>query len=155
MSRKTYSEMLELPTFEERYEYLKLGGGFGVETYGSSRYLKQRFYMSSEWKDVRNEVIIRDGGCDLAIPELEIFSGIYVHHIQPLTRELVYNHDRLIFDPENLVCVTYNTHKAIHYGDAFMLADAKPIERRPNDTCPWKGGTSGRNQVDTGHPRFR
>lgn len=141
---RSYSEMIELPTFEDRFEYLKLGGQFGMMTFGSSRYLNQRFYTSREWRDVRDEVIIRDNGCDLAIPELAINSTIFIHHINPLTRELVAAHDWSMLDPENLVCVGYNTHKAIHYGDAFMLELAMPAERKPNDTCPWKGGSGAR-----------
>ena len=144
MTRKrSYSEMLEFPTFDERFEYLKLGGKFGTLTFGSSRYLNQSFYSSHEWRDVRNEVVVRDNGCDLAVDGLEINSTIFIHHINPLTRELVYNHDWSVLDPENLVCVCYNTHKALHYGDGSMLELAKPAVRMPNDTCPWRGATNG------------
>jgi len=131
---------MELETFEERYEYLKLGGKFGYETFGPYRYLNQMFYSSQEWGFVRDEVIIRDDGCDLSLPGRDIFGTIYVHHIEPVTPERLLRRDKLLLDPSNLICVTYNTHKAIHYGDKFMLFMAEPVERFPNDTCPWKGG---------------
>jgi len=141
LTRKTYDEMVELPTFEERFEYLKLGGKAGMATFGDARYMNQAFYNSEEWRHVRNEVIIRDDGCDLGIPGREIHGTIYIHHMNPMTRELLSRGDPSILDPRNLVCVSYNTHKAIHYGDASTLALAEPVVRKPNDTCPWKGGT--------------
>lgn len=137
---RNYDEMAELASFEDRFEYLKLGGRGGIATFGSARYANQAFYMSREWRSVRDEVIVRDEGCDLGIPGREIYGTIYVHHINPMTRELLSKGDPSILDPRNLVCVSYNTHKAIHYGDLSMLALAEPVERRPNDTCPWKGG---------------
>lgn len=140
MSRRNYDEMSMLDTFEERFEYLKLGGAAGVLTFGDSRYLNQAFYHSEEWASVRHEVIVRDEGCDLGIPGREIHGTIYIHHINPMTVELVAKGDPSIADPRNLVCTSYNTHRAIHYGDASMLALAEPVRRRPNDTCPWKGG---------------
>lgn len=140
MSRRRYEELAELDSFEERFEYLRLDGKGGEATFGSARYMNQAFYMSEEWHSVRNDVIIRDNGCDLGIPGREIHGVIYVHHIVPLTRELFSIGSPLLIDPDNLICVSYNTHKAIHYGDASMLALAEPVIRRPNDTCPWKGG---------------
>jgi hypothetical protein len=135
---RSYSELIKLPTIEDRYNYLKLSGTVADITFGSRRLLNQNFYMSREWKDVRRSVIIRDASCDLAIPEYEIFSKPMVHHINPITIEDVMNEnwDKLL-DPENLITVSYNTHQAIHYGNSSMLPRG-PIERRPGDTCPWK-----------------
>lgn len=136
-SIKTYSELITLPTFEERYEYLRLGGKIGVETFGFDRYLNQMFYQSSEWDDVRNEVIIRDCGCDLAVLDREISGRILVHHINPITIEDIIHRSKFLFDPEYLISTSRNTHNAIHYGDSSLLIK-DPIERTLNDTCPWK-----------------
>lgn len=133
--------MMEAETFDERFEYLKLGGKAGVATFGDARYMNQMFYASDEWRSVRDDVILRDEGCDLGIPGREINGTIYVHHINPMTKELLAHGDPSVIDPNNLVCVSYNTHKALHYGDISMLKLIEPVVRKPNDTCPWKGGT--------------
>lgn len=134
---KTYSEMLSLPTFIERFEYLKIGGQVGDATFGYDRYLNQILYRTPEWKRFRRDIIIRDMGCDLACDDREIVGKIIVHHINPLTIEDVYNLDPKIFDPENVVCVSLDTHNAIHYGDQSLLMK-DPVVRTKNDTCPWK-----------------
>lgn len=134
---RTYSELIKIPTFKERFEYLKLGGQVGVETFGFDRYLNQTLYRSSEWKRFRRDVIIRDNGCDLAMDDYEIVGKILVHHIDPLTIEDVLKRHPKIFDPENVICTSLNTHNAIHYGDASLLI-TEPIIRTKYDTCPWK-----------------
>ena len=136
---RTYSELITLPTFKERYEYLRLGGRVGEETFGFDRYLNQAFYKSDEWLSVRNYVIIRDCGCDLAIPDREIPNGvrILVHHMNPLTIDDVIHKSKYLLDPEYLICTIKNTHDAIHYGDDSILI-RNPVERRANDTCPWR-----------------
>lgn len=135
---KTYSELITLPTIEDRFDYLRLNGQVGIETFGSQRHINQNLYIrDTRWKRVRNQVIVRDDGCDLALPEFKIFGKVIVHHINPLTLEQFMNNDPLIFDPENLICVSFNTHQAIHYGDISLLPSL-PIERRPNDTCLWR-----------------
>ena len=134
---RTYSDLIRLQTFEERFEYLRIHGQVGVDTFGFDRYLNQLFYTSPEWRTIRNHVVTRDGGCDLAIPELEIPGRIYIHHINPLTKEDILNKTEFLLDPEYLICTTHTTHNAIHYGDESLLMTA-PIERKPNDTCPWK-----------------
>lgn len=134
---RTYSELILLPAFLERYKYLKLGGMVGVETFGYDRYLNQILYRTAEWKRFRNEIIVRDNGCDLASDGYEIYGKILVHHITPITVEDVLNRDSKIFDPDNVICTTLDTHNAIHYGDESLLM-LGPIERKPNDTCPWR-----------------
>jgi hypothetical protein len=135
---KSYSEMKQLPTFLERYRYLKLSGKVGDETFGYSRYLNQILYRSREWKQLRSKVIDRDKGCDLACEDHEIRGrNILIHHINPITLEDIYNRDPKVFDMENLVCVSLGTHNAIHYGDESKLAIGI-TERSENDTCPWK-----------------
>ena len=130
--------MIELPTIEERFDYLRLNGRVGIETFGGQRHINQNLYVKDiRWKQLRNRIIIRDGGCDLAIPDFKIYGKVIVHHINPITVEDFMNNDPMIFDPENLVCVSFNTHQAIHYGDASLLPEL-PIERRPNDTCLWR-----------------
>lgn len=136
---RTYSEMILLRTFEERYEYLRLDGEVGFETFGFDRYLNQKFYHSREWKTVRDRVITRDMGCDLASEGREIFGRIYIHHMNPMKQLDIIHGSMRIVDPEFLVCVSHNTHNAIHYGDRSLLI-TEPIERKPNDTCPWKSG---------------
>lgn len=137
MRIKTYSELITLPTFEERFEYLQLKGTVGQETFGFDRYLNQILYSSKEWKSLRNKIIVRDNGCDLALDGFEIHGRILIHHINPITIDDVIKRREMVFDPENLICVTHNTHNAIHYGDKSLLITG-PIERRANDTCPWK-----------------
>lgn len=140
MSIRTYSELIQLPTFEERFRYLKLDGRIGEDTFGSSRYLNQYFYTSDEWRTIRRDVIIRDKGCDLGMLDREIPDGVLitVHHLNPITMEDILNRSKFLLDPEYLICVTDITHKAIHYGDESLLLATTPIERRPNDTCPWR-----------------
>lgn len=134
---KTFSEMSKLKTFEERYRYLKLTAIVGEPTFGSKRYLNQRLYRSPEWKRVKEKVIIRDDGCDLGMPGYEISGRIYIHHMNPLLKEDLLNMNfEKIFDLENLVCVSYNTHEAIHFGDESLLPKL-PIERKPGDTKLW------------------
>lgn len=137
MRIKTYSELIILPTFEERFEYLQLKGTVGQETFGFDRYLNQILYNSKEWKHLRNEIIVRDNGCDLAFEGFEIHGRILIHHINPITIDDVIKRREIVFDPENLICVTHNTHNAIHYGDKSLLITG-PVDRRANDTCPWK-----------------
>lgn len=135
---RTYSEMIQLPTFIDRFRYLKLGGEVGKETFGHDRYLNQILYNSQEWKRFRRDIILRDHGCDLACEGFEIIHGsMLIHHINPITIEDVIRRDPKIFDPENVVSTVLRTHNAIHYGDESLLM-IEPIERRPNDTCPWK-----------------
>lgn len=134
---KTYSELIYFPTFEERYDYLRLGGKVGEETFGFDRYLNQVFYKSKEWMRVRDEVIVRDLGCDLGIEGREIYGRILVHHMNPLSMDDIVNRSRYLLDPEFLICTSKNTHDAIHYGDAELLF-TEPIERTKNDTCLWK-----------------
>lgn len=135
---RTYSELITLPTFEERYRYLRLGGRVGEDTFGFDRYLNQIFYRSPEWKAVRDFVIVRDNGCDLACPDREIFgSRILVHHMNPISVEDILDRSDVLLNPEYLVTTIKNTHDAIHYGDESLLVTA-PIERTKNDTCPWR-----------------
>lgn len=134
---KTYLEMMSFRTFEERFEYLKLNGIVGDETFGSHRYLNQVLYQSPEWRRFRNEILIRDNGCDLAIDGREISSHALIHHINPLTIDDIRNRSPLIFDPNNVVVVSHMTHEAIHYGDSNLLTK-DPIIRRSNDQCPWR-----------------
>ena len=134
---RTYSELIRLPTFEERFRYLKLDGLAGKDTFGFDRYLNQEFYRSKEWKEVRDFVIVRDNGCDLGMDGYEIAGRIYIHHMNPITvNDIVHSSDFLL-NPDYLVCVSHNTHNAVHYGDEDLLVTA-PVERRKNDTCPWK-----------------
>lgn len=137
-NNRCYSELITLPTFKERFEYLKLGGRVGRDTFGFDRYLNQQLYQRNpKWKSARDRVIIRDNGCDLGVEGHEIFGKIIVHHMNPITMDDIINERDWIFDPEFLICTIHNTHNAIHYGDERLLIDA-PIERQPNDTCPWK-----------------
>ena len=134
---KSYSELIELPTFIERYRYLKLGGRVGEETFGFDRWLNQKLYKDPEWLRTRDKVIIRDNGCDLGMEGHEIYGKILVHHINPIPKEDILRRDPCLFDPENLICTIKNTHDAIHYGDESLLIIAPTIRTR-NDTCPWK-----------------
>lgn len=135
---RTYSELCKLKTFKERYDYLRLCGQVGKETFGFDRYLNQIIYKLPEWKSVRDKVIVRDCGCDLGMEGYEIGEKILVHHMNPITMDDVINHSQDIFNPEYLICVSHQTHNAIHYGDESQLI-LDPVERSPNDTCPWKG----------------
>lgn len=132
-----YSELIQLPTFEERYRYLKLDGKVGVETFGFDRYLNQMLYKNPKWKSARDKVIIRDNGCDLGIEDRDIQGKIYVHHMNPISIEDIENESEFLFDPEYLICSSHTTHNAIHYGDESLLI-LDPVERTKNDTCPWR-----------------
>ena len=134
---RTYSQLKQLQTFEERYDYLKLGGVVGEDTFGFDRYLNQNFYRSREWKRVRDEVIMRDNGCDLGVDGHEIRGKILIHHMNPITSEDIHRVSDYLLNPEYLICVTHRTHNAIHYGDESLIVTA-PIERTQNDTCPWR-----------------
>lgn len=134
---KTYSELIQLPTFQARFEYLLIGQGVGDESFGWRRYLNQTLYHSPEWRSFRNRVIIRDHGCDLACDGFEIREPIIIHHINPITYDDILNRAPCIFDPENVICTRDHTHKAIHYGKVVLSEDI-PITRSLNDTCPWK-----------------
>ena len=137
MSIRTYSELITIPTFEERFEYLQLKGSVGKDTFGYDRYLNQVLYRSPEWKRLRNQIIIRDNGCDLACDGYDVYGKVLIHHLNPITVEDVLARSRKVFDPDNLVCVSHNTHNAIHYGDVDLLVTG-PIIRTKNDTCPWR-----------------
>lgn len=134
---RTYSELARLPTFEERYQYLRLSGAVGKETFGFDRYLNQVFYRSPEWKAVRDQVIIRDEGCDLGIQGKEIQGRVLIHHMNPITAEDIRARSEFLIDPEFLITTVHSTHQAIHYGDESLLVFA-PIARSRNDTCPWR-----------------
>lgn len=137
MTIRSYSELIKLRTFEERFEYLKLGGKVGEETFGFDRYLNQAFYTSEEWKSIRHKVIVRDLGCDLASEDREIHGRIMIHHMNPITKKDILERSKFLLDPEYLITTTKSTHDAIHYGSKDLLGQA-PVERKPNDTCPWK-----------------
>ena len=134
---RTYSELVQLSTFEERYRYLRLLGAVGKETFGVDRYLNQLFYRSPEWKEVRNQVIIRDNGCDLGIEGREIQGRVLIHHMNPITAEDIRERSDLLLNPEFLITTAHNTHQAIHYGDESLLI-LTPTIRSRNDTCPWR-----------------
>lgn len=136
MSIKTYSELIKLYSFEDRYRYLKLNGRIGEDTFGFDRYLNQIFYRSQKWKSVRDFVIVRDNGCDLGMDDREIYGKILIHHMNPITIKDIEKESSFLLDPEYLICTSQNTHNAIHYGDESKLILA-PIERTKNDMCPW------------------
>lgn len=137
MSIRTYSELMKLATFKERYEYLKLNGAVGQETFGFDRYMNQQFYTSQEWKAVRDLVIVRDGGCDLGIEDCNILGKIYIHHMNPISQKDIQTRSDFLLNPEYLISTTLSTHNAIHYGDENLLPQT-PVERCKNDTCPWR-----------------
>ena len=139
MNIKTYSELITLPTFEERYLYLRLGGKVGEDTFGFDRYLNQVFYRSEEWKAIRRQVIIRDNGCDLGCEDREIPNGvkILIHHMNPITKKDILDRSDFLLNPEYLITTIKHTHDAIHYGDDSSIFTSV-IERSKNDTCPWK-----------------
>lgn len=137
MSIKTYSELVALPTFEERFEYLRLDGSVGEQTFGFDRYINQLFYQSYEWKKVRDFVIIRDNGCDLGVDGYEIRGKILIHHMNPITVNDIQTRSEFLLNPDYLISTTHITHNAIHYGDERLLPKG-PIERTKYDTCPWR-----------------
>ena len=134
---RTYSELCQLSTFEERFDYLRLDGVVGKDTFGFDRYLNQQFYRSSEWKRIRDLVILRDNGCDLGVEDYEIRGRILIHHINPISVEDIHTMSDLLMNPEYLICTSHRTHNAIHYGDESLIITT-PIERTQNDTCPWR-----------------
>jgi len=134
---RSYSELMKLETFEERFEYLRLNGVVGKETFGSKRMLNQILYKNPKWLRKRKDIIIRDEGRDLGIEGREIRGPILVHHINPITIEDILNENPIVYDDENLICTMKLTHDAIHYSDESILMK-DPVIRKPNDTCPWK-----------------
>lgn len=134
---RTYEDLIAFSTFEERYEYLQLDGSVGAETFGFDRYLNQAFYRSAEWKAIRDYVLVRDLGCDLACDGFEIRGKILIHHMNPITEQDILKRCPNLLDPNNLICVSHLTHNAIHFGERNLLPKM-PIERSPNDTCPWR-----------------
>lgn len=152
--KKTYSELIKLRTFKERYEYLKIGGRVGELTFGPNRFINQRLYHGERWKILKAEIIIRDMGCDLGCDDRVIDGDIevngvwrhvkrpiYLHHINPVSDEDILYEKPNVYDPNNLICCSFETHQAIHYGSFDLLADTELIERTPNDTIPWKKAT--------------
>lgn len=134
---RCYSDLLRLPTFIDRFHYLRIKGTVGDSTFGFDRYLNQQFYHSYEWGCIRDQVIARDNGCDLGIADRPISGRIYVHHMNPISIDDVYKASDWLLNPEYLICTSFETHTAIHYGSEDLLY-LDPIERRPNDMCPWK-----------------
>lgn len=134
---RSYTELSSIDSYEERYKYLKIGSTVGAPTFGFDRYINQKFYSSAEWKNVRNRIIARDNGCDMGVPGHEIHGRIIIHHMNPIEVKNLFEKDLSVIDPEMLICVSEQTHRAIHYGDESMI-DKPPITRRPGDTCLWK-----------------
>lgn len=137
---RTYSELIRLPTFQERFDYLKLNGAVAEQTFGSRRMLNQIFYATPEWKEARRKAVVRDLGNDLGLDSWPIMGRVYVHHMNPITVKDIIERSPLLLDPENLICCSDMTHKAITYGDLNLLPKAFK-ERTPNDTCPWRNGS--------------
>lgn len=136
-SIKTYSELITLPTFKERFNYLRLDGIVGEDTFGFDRYLNQIFYKSAEWRSLRNQIIVRDNGCDLGVEGYEIQGKILIHHMNPITSEDIVNRSEYLLNPDFLISTMLSTHNAIHYSDEALIVK-EPIERCKNDTCPWR-----------------
>jgi hypothetical protein len=134
---KRYSELIQFKSFEERFEYLKISGFVGVETFGFDRIFNQRFYRSREWRQLRDHIILRDNGCDLGVNGFEINGRIIIHHMNPIGLEDIEESSDYLMNPEYLITTTHTTHNAIHFGDSSLLPK-NPIERKPNDTCPWR-----------------
>ena len=132
-----YSELIQIPSFKERFQYCRLSGQVGIDTFGFDRYLNQVLYRSAKWRSLRNQIIIRDNGCDLAHADFPVNKKILIHHLNPITEQDVLNESTVLYDPENLICVSHSTHNAIHYGTEALLPKGE-IERKPNDTCPWR-----------------
>lgn len=137
---RTYTELIQIPTFIDRYRYLKLGGSVGEETFGWERYLNQKFYRSNEWREFRRQIILRDHGCDLADLEHEFAPGeqVIIHHLNPIIAKDIVYQTEFLMNPEYVISTRERTHNAIHYGDESMIFDYEPVIRKPNDTCPWK-----------------
>lgn len=136
--KRTYSELITISSFIDRYRYLRLGGKAGEVTFGNERYLNQMLYKSPEWKKFRREIILRDNGCDLGCEGFEIRGLIIIHHINPITVDDIVNRNKCVFDDNNVISVSTMTHNAIHYGDEDLLMVNEIVERRPNDTVPWR-----------------
>ena len=134
---RTYEELSKLKTFKERFEYLQLDGRVASDTFGFDRYLNQQFYKSDKWRKIRDIVILRDNGCDLGVKGYDIHGKLYIHHMNPLNQDDILNQTDYLLNPNYLICTSHNTHNAIHYG-SYELVNKEPIERVPNDTCPWK-----------------
>lgn len=134
---RTYSELVKLDTFEKRFKYLKLDGIVGSDTFGYDRYLNQNFYRSKEWRSIRDRIIVRDNGCDLGIPDRRIGGRILIHHLNPIATDDIVDYTEYLTNPEYLICVSHDTHNAIHYGDESLLIPDY-MERKPNDMCPWR-----------------
>ena len=134
---RTYSELITLPTFEDRYLYLKLDGKIGEETFGFDRYLNQIFYKSKEWLNLRDHIIVRDNGCDLGLDGYKIHGRILIHHMNPITKEDIIQRSEFLLNPEYLISTVKTTHDAIHYGNENPLMEV-PVVRTKNDTCPWR-----------------
>ena len=137
MKIRTFSEIQHFNSFEERFEYLKLSGKVGRETFGFDRYLNQMLYKSERWKRLRNDIIIRDRACDLGVEDYDIYDRIIIHHMNPISVDDILNESKFVFSPEFLICTSLRTHNAIHYGDINLVTE-RFVERRKNDTCPWK-----------------
>lgn len=135
---RSYKELVKLDNYEDRYLYLLLGDKIGEDTFGFDRYLNQTFYKSSEWKHIRNKIIIRDNGCDLGMSGFDIYGKIIIHHMNPIRKNDILNATDYLMNPDFLICVSMDTHNAIHYGDKNYLDRFKDISRSPNDTCPWR-----------------
>lgn len=134
---KSYSELIKIKTFEDRFNYVSLSGIVGETTFGGHRYLNQILYQTEKWKRTRREIIIRDNGCDLAHEDYPILGSVYIHHINPITIDDILKKRPCVFDLDNLICVSFRTHNAIHYGSEDLLGKG-PIDRKKNDTCPWR-----------------
>lgn len=134
---RTYSELVTFTSFEDRFAYLKLEGIVGKETFGFDRYINQMLYRSKKWKRIRDEIIIRDNGCDLGVEGYNIYGRVIIHHMNPITKEDIEKETDYLYNPEFLISTTTSTHNAIHYGNEKLISK-QPIERRKNDTCPWK-----------------
>ena len=135
---RTYRELIALPTFEERFRYLKLNGSVGEDTFGFDRYINQQFYNSLEWRRLRDEIIVRENGCDLGLTGYDIGGRVLIHHMNPVTVRDIQERSQYLMNPEYLICVSHDTHNAIHYGDENQSRNKLPIERTKNDTCPWR-----------------
>lgn len=138
-SIRTYTELIQIPTFIERFRYLKLGGKVGEETFGWERYLNQKFYQSYEWREFRRQIILRDQGCDLGLNGYEFAPGemVLIHHMNPINTKDIVNQTEFLMNPEYVISVRKKTHDAIHYGDESLIMEYEPIVRQPGDTCPW------------------
>jgi len=137
MRCRSYSELIQIPTYDERLKYAFIGGGVGSETFGFDRWINQKLYNSKEWRQLRNKIIIRDDGCDLACKDRHVYSNIIIHHLNPITYDDIVNRANKVMDPENLICVSHDTHNYIHYGQNDILTSVLPFERTPNDTTLW------------------